>query len=1254
MKKVDLHIWIAVVLVMAFGFLPGTGNATGWDDYLGDSVIYAAGGGSKKVNFIFIIDRSRATLNRAAGVPYFPGHVYVGSRRPWDIYESDNKGDFNSRVTINPVAGEADYDAEAKLKNLTCGVSIVKETLLAYGTYSGTGAAVRPNIRLTGQGSTCQTAPKGATYALGNYLNYLEQPPPNDKVIGADGKDYFLVGTHLSDASTMPGTEDQENWSLYWAPAGTSGEGEVWVSGNNYTVTAEASRTQQEIMYNAVRAAISSRYNVANFGLATYGPANRGGQIFEPIRALTSADVSVTETDSDPVPPFFRKIPGSGHSTAISAYSAGPARSQAEALYDVGYYLTGGSAYTNIINTLTIDPDIVNDCSTHVIFITNGLSNVDNDPKLRGITLNADNSINYSTSPKPEIAILGADVSNEDVYGEGSHHLDDVAWYLNHTHGITTNFILAFQNWDQLVARAAQNGGGQFFNVFNEEQLRKAVEKLLVTILSEVDTSFVAPVVPANPENRTFSGSRLYLGFFLPQNDQPWAGNLKKFGIGNDGNVVDRYGRRATCPDYDAAGNLESVCVGLADGVFKPTAISYWNNCADGSTACADGARVDSGGIGEKMFNMATSERKIFTFLGPNSNLTDPANMFSKRAEIRDALQMEGASDAEKDKVIDFLYGYDSWDFDEDGITDEKRSWILGDILHSKPLVLGYSRFNYESEETCPSDDDWHPGTSLETSSSLNKSVIFVGANDGMLHAVRDCDGKPLWSFIPPEFLPKLPLLNVKEYPSHQYFVDGTPTAFILDQNKNGFIEVGDRVILIFGLRRGGGKDRLIPSVDGDPSTSRGAYYGLDVTNPVQPIYLGKIDSTSVPVGDLLPREMGETWSQPTIARIKVGNEIKMVAFVGAGYDNNEDLRFGNTQYFPSTTTVDTDTTLPTDDAYMDSSGNKKTRSGEGTQVNPKGRGIYAFEIASWQQSFFGSSFWSFNNFGKVLGGITRENNDTMRFSIPSDLTILDTNYDGFVDRIYAGDTGGNLWRFDVGDTNPANWAGRVIFQANLRPDQAGYNSSTKGRKIFYRPSIVVKDGYHALFFGTGDRAHPLNMAVSDRLYMVKDTGQTIPLRESDLYDVTAFPQGLTTDQTIQLESKAGWYIRLPVDGEKVLAPALVFSGVAYYTTYAPSTDDAILRSCTEGNLGTARLWSVRWRDGSAAFYRDDLVDGSENGGANADIRSLIIGEGIPSGLVPTINEDGSSGGFIGCGAGLCLPPPTNNRLVYPLYWKQL
>ncbi len=1254
MKRFDAPRQIMLVLLFAWVLFPAPGNSLGWDDYLGDSVIYAAGGGAKKVNFIFIIDRSRATLNRAAGVPYFPNHVYNGSRRPWDIYESDNKGDFNSIVTVNPIEGDASYDPNAKLKNLSCSASIVKDTLLTYGTYSGTGTASRPNIRLTGQGSVCSTAPKGASYALGNYLNYLEQPPPNDKVVGVDGRDYFLVGTHISDVSNMPGSDDTESWSSFWAPAGTSGEGDAWASGRNYTVTAEAAKTQQEIMYNAVRAAISSRFNVANFGLATYGSANKGGRIFEPIRALSLADV--TPTDSDPVPPFFRQIPGSGHSTAIAPYTAGPARSQAEALYDVGYYLTGGAAnwpYAPISNTLKIDENIKNDCNTHVIFITNGLSNVDNDPKLRGITLNADGGINYSTSSNPEIARLGADVTDESVYGEGSHHLDDVAWYLNHTHGITTNFILAFQNWDQLVARAAHNGGGQFFNVFNEEELRKALEKLLVTILSEVDTSFVAPVVPANPENRTFSGSRLYLGFFLPQNDQPWAGNLKKFGIGQDGKVVDRHGDRATCPDYDSSGNLLEVCRGLTDGAFKPTAISYWNDCPQGNAACADGASVDRGGVGEQMYNMPIAERKIFTYMGSNANLTHSSNRFEKSSEIRQALQMDGALDAEKDKVIDFVYGYDAWDFDEDGVTNEKRNWILGDILHSKPLVLGYSRFTYENENSCPEPGQWDPSTSLVESGELNKSVIFVGANDGMLHAFRDCDGKPLWSFIPQEFLPKLPLLNVQEYPTHQYFVDGTPTAFILDQNRNGFIEAGDRVILIFGLRRGGGKDRLIPTVDGDPSTSRGAYYGLDVTNPVQPIFLGKIGSTSVPVGDLLPREMGETWSQPTISRIKVGTEIKLVAFVGAGYDNNEDLRYGNTQTFPTDTNLDTDTTVPTDDAYMDSSGNKKTRGGGGNQFNPKGRGIYAFEVASWQQSFFGPSFWSFDNFGKIIGGITAQNNADMIYSIPSDLTILDTDYDGFVDRIYAGDTGGRLWRFDVGSANPSSWTGRIIFQANLQPGQAGYNSASKGRKIFYRPSVVVKEGYHALVFGTGDRAHPLNLAVQDRLYMVKDSGQTTPLRESDLFNATSTPLGLTTEQTLELESKAGWYITLPNDGEKVLAPALVFSGVAYYTTYTPSTDAEVVNSCTDGNLGKARLWSVRWRDGSAAFYPTG-DDGSGTETTNEDVRSQILGEGIPSGLVPTINEDGSSGGFIGCGAGLCMPPPSNNRLVYPLYWKQL
>jgi type IV pilus assembly protein PilY1 len=1233
MKSNGHFLRILSGLVLALLLIPAPGMA-GPDDFLGDSIIYTAGGSGDPPNILFIIDRSMATLNKAAGVAYDPDpnktdeyKAAGGGRNPYDIYVSDNKGVFTN-ITVS--------NSNNTLENLDCSSypsAPVKETLLEYGTYSGSGTAESPIIKTTGGGSQCQTATNGGTYALGNYLNYLNTPPPNPKVVGTDDKDYYLLAKHNSSDVPQPGSDDDSLWKDYWALAGTVNKGQTWLPNHEYDASA---RTQREIMFSALQAVIRTKFHVANFGLATYGDSNKGANIFEDVQAL-----SITDVTADPgvVPPFFKKVPGSGDATAIDTYTAGPQRSQAEALYDVGYYLaweegTPAYPYTPIKATNHIPTGIRNLCdNTHVIFITNGLSNGDNDPALRDPpTFNADDSEDYSDStkyPLLETQKLGADTETESTYGEGSHHLDDVAWYLRKNHQITTHIVLAFQNWDQLLARTAMNGEGKFANVYDEAGMIKAIEGMIIPIVQEVDSAFVAPVVPANPENRTFSGSRLYLGFFYPKQNEPWYGNLKKFGINDQGDVVDRYNNLAT----------------ETDGAFKPTAISYWNPCPEGDASCGDGSSVDAGGVGAVLHGSDITQRKIYTYLGDSTLaqriLTNSVNRFSKRAEVRVAMGATG-TDSEKDEVIDFVHGQDVWDFDEDLNAAEKRNWILGDILHSKPLVVGYNHFEYAEEDDCPlTDAAWSNGTG-GTSSGINKTVIYVGSNDGMLHAFRDCDGAELWSFIPPDLLPKLNLLNTGEHPGHQYFIDGTPTAYILDHNRDKIIGVGDKVILLFGLRRGGGKDTL------DATASRGAYYALDVTDPAAPVFLGKIDNSTVPSGTSLPVELGETWSQPTIARIKEGGATKIVFFVGAGYDNNEDLRFGNTQTFPAgteATTATTDTTAGTDDAYLDVSGQPKTSSGDGTPFNPRGRGIYCFEVAREDVSYTGTKTWNYSNFGTLIRGITVTNNSDLTFSIPSDLTILDTNYDGFADRIYAGDTGGRILRFDVGDTTPANWTSRLVFQAN--PD-----SGRRGRKIFYRPSVVVKHDYVALVFGTGDREHPLNLAVADRLYMVKDTGGTTPKTEADLLDVTNLPFAV---DSAALDTKAGWYITLPLVGEKVLAPALVFSGIAYFTTYTPSTEADVISSCTDGNLGRARLWAVNFKDGTAVFVPPsaDPADPADPDDPADKVRVIDIGEGIPSGLVPTINEDGSSGGFIGCGAGLCKSPDTNNRLVYPLYWKQ-
>ena len=135
--------------------------------------------------------------------------------------------------------------------------------------------------------------------------------------------------------------------------------------------------------------------------------------------------------------------------------------------------------------------------------------------------------------------------------------------------------------------------------------------------------------------------------------------------------------------------------------------------------------------------------------------------------------------------------------------TQHARSWIMGDVLHSKPLVMHYHNYSFNATSQGICDDQ-------------NNQTLFVGANDGLLHAFRDCDGMEVWAFAPPGMLHDLPNLQDQ---SHSYFVDGTPVAYIHDVNYDGTIErvgtagsltsASDRVILIFGTRRGEGLNDL-------------------------------------------------------------------------------------------------------------------------------------------------------------------------------------------------------------------------------------------------------------------------------------------------------------------------------------------------------------------------------------------------------------------------------------------------------------
>lgn len=877
-----------------------------------------------------------------------------------------------------------------------------------------------------------------------------------------------------------------------------------------------------------------------NFGLMIFNNS-QGGHLARPI-----LDLSAGTNRQDLI-------------DAVNNINADTWTPLAETLYEsMRYYsgqasaFNGGTSYTSPIQY---------SCQkNYIILMTDGMSTEDRSPLLQTICTNGDcDGDGYEPAGDPR----------KQYSYQGSDYLDDVAKYL-HDNDMSTSlagtqnvltYTIGFgltsstDGATLLLQETGANGGGAYYSAYNTQTLNQAFTEIIGTIIQD-NTSFVAPVVPVSPENKTFSGDRVYIGFFKPAVGPFWSGNLKKYGLDLDnGTVVDKNDD----PALDSNGN------------FLDTSISYWSTLADGGI-------VEEGGVGKVLFDRTTA-RNIYTYVGTSTTLTGTSNAFTTGNSAITYGMLNLTNDTEKNNLINYIHGYDAYS----STPTAKRDWILGDILHSRPTVV-----HYES----------------------SKSITYVGANDGMLHAFLDSTGEELWGFIPPDLLGTLK--NLTSGTSHPYFVDASPKTYILDANGNGTISSadGDKVVLIFGERRGGS-----------------SYYALDVTNPEAPVYLWRIGATitSPAVGSVwTSTELGQSWSEPEITRVVIGSDVKYVFFIGGGYDTlNEDV-------VPRTTT------------------------------DPmKGRAVYAVDVLT------GTKLWEYSYTTSVTNDGANTKAD-MTYAIPSSVTMIDADGNGYADRVYVGDLGGQIWRFDIGNNSTANWTGKIIFRANPGAD------SSSGRKIFYPPDYVQEIGYDVLYFGTGDREHPRNTDFVDRLYAVKDNNNvSTPLTESNLVDVTSnlLQVSSTTASEVStiltnLSTNSGWYIKLDeVSGEKSLAPAAIFAKVAYYTTFSPTSSGDELDPCLP-NRGTARVYAVNYLTGEAVFNYDTSNDSGY--GTETNTRALgkdgevlkrsdrfdVIGTGIPSGVVIIISEAGESA-LIGVGGGLEIPPIQPGSSVIRLYWRE-
>jgi Tfp pilus tip-associated adhesin PilY1 len=1033
--------------------------------------------------------------------------------------------------------------------------------------------------------------------------------------------------------------------------------------------------------------------NKAIFAIYNFTSTPEGSSSVQPLGEVVST-LGATAPENILDPNYMHNINNMGTVT-YSPLAEGMAR--------IGGYLNSNSSG---------EPDVTNYCQKNfVIVVTPGMSSEDTSSGLSQtrpsdlIDHDQDGTDGYGENDNPGQGTLTVDGTDYTITTNinGSTYMDDVAhFFYTNDMRVANDKTEAFQNVTTytvgfmattasrlLLINTSNNGNGNtnlsnsadpeygkyHFDAQSAGGLSQAIMDAVNSIISRT-SSFTAPVVPVT---RTTSGNKIYMAFFKPVEENFWEGNVTKFGLSTDNEIIGSDGNPAT----------------WANGAMREDAKPYWATIDWADISKSNGIHNDS--------------RNIYTYLGAVDSLTDAANRFADDNPNLTAMMLGNPTDVTvngtpvtgRDKVINYIRGADVLDQDADGDSSKNRPIITADVLHSEPLVFDYHYADNSS-----------------------KTLVFFGANDGMLHAVLDVIdpdvtesddethyGTEAWAFIPPNQLNRLKY--ILEGPTHRYYVDASPKAYFHDVDQDGRVDSGDgdQVILVCGQRDGGS-----------------GYFALDITNPDVPKYLWRIGSANdaetgtVELADIT-RNAGGTFQDGDTLRLYNGagewHDAAMVVGAEFGsvfvtYDART-LVFGVGKWLGNLTTgmyQDHDAGNPTGPFVL----------GKIVSMTNTDPDVLIPELGlSWSEPqfglvktsagdttgtavcFIGGGYSADNSAGKAVvavnvfsGAVVRKftkrlpettdfilTTDTaMNYSVASTLKVVDEDGNGFVDKIYVGDLGGQMWRFgqvatDSGgnplsfpdcDEDINNWVGQILFTA---PTYV-IDSTTYTRKMFYPPGVTLEKGYDLIFMGTGDRENACDSTTAaDRIYVIKDThGITplnpTPLTETDLVDVTnpaaAVPDLNHTNGDVDSNGNIdqGWFIRLvnylgADAGEKVLAQGVVFYKTFYITTFAPNNDP-----CLPG--GTANLYALNYLTGAAVIKFTDT-----DGDGEKDLtRSVILGGGIPSKPVTVITAKGTklfisvgstnpNSGSQSIGAGIITVDPLYpKRNFFYLWWREL
>jgi len=745
-------------------------------------------------------------------------------------------------------------------------------------------------------------------------------------------------------------------------------------------------------------------------------------------------------------------------------------------------------------------------------------------------------------------------------------------------------------NESSLLISAASAGGGKYFKASDETAITNALRKIFSEIQS-VNSVFASSSLPVSVNTQGTYLNQVFMGMFRPESNAAprWPGNLKQYQFKVFNGVL----RLADKNGDEAISATTGFVTPCADSFWSTDTGRYWDfssaqalgDCSAQPSAypAAGSTSVYSDAPDGEVVEKGGAAQRLRGVQVVSGVLTPSTNYLTRTLKTCD-----GSSATSCTTLTSFDTANTSVTA---ALTNDLIAWTRGQDIDNENsnLDLTVTPNTPILNEMRPSVHGGvvHSQPAVIDYGGTTGTIAFYGADDGVFHAVdggqTDTEGTELWGFVAPELYGKLNRLRTNSPMVSLPGVSGSPAPLPKDYFFDGSIGVFQRsgtVWLYASMRRGGR-----------------SVYAFDVSTPTSPALKWRkgcftsdtTDDTTCSTDTVSPSRwtgIGQTWSHPIVAYLNgymSGGLPKPVLIFGGGYDECED-------------------------------------------TNSQAR------CASTPRK--GANIW----FVDADTGVVLRTYPT-NYSVTGDLSHLKDNA-GYLTSVYAADTGGNIYRINVGSTNGStftNWTSNTAASDILI---ASLSETNHARKFISGMAVVPSAGYNAVLIGSGDREHPLvdsyacntfsttaGSYVGNQFFMLMDQPTAYPtvLTPTDLVDVTA---GVTTSATalgtttitnvtggVTTSSTKGWRFRFS-PCEQTVNEGLTIAGVTYFGTNTPSSGGT---SCV-ANLGLARGYAVDYLTGNAVSS-----SGSRYG--------VYVGGGMPpSPVAGIVDVNGTKYPFcIGC-----------------------